>query len=81
MTLKLSPPVFSVAYCGGYALAFRWNWPLFRYYPVPAPMGMGCGGFDGAARTADGVVWAGSERGGVRRRRDAARGSGRRSHW
>lgn len=35
MTLKLSPPVFSIAYCCGYALAFRWNQPLFRYYPVP----------------------------------------------
>ncbi len=57
MTLKLSPPVFSIAYCCGYALAFRWNQPLFRYYPVPHEWAWGAA--DSMTRPGPSMVWYG----------------------
>jgi hypothetical protein len=57
MTLKLSPPVFSIAYCCGYALAFRFNQPLFRYYPVRHQWAWGA--TDSMVRPGPPMVWYG----------------------
>jgi hypothetical protein len=57
VTLRLSPPVFSVAYCCGYALAFRWNRPLFRYYPIPHQWAWGAA--DSTVRPGPPIVWYG----------------------
>ena len=57
MRVKLSPAVFSIAYCCGYALAFRFSWPLFRYYPVPHQWAGGA--TDALLRAGPPIVWYG----------------------
>jgi hypothetical protein len=55
--LKLSPAVFSISYCCGYALIYKWNLPLFRYYPVPHQWARGA--TDLIARPGPSMVWYG----------------------
>jgi hypothetical protein len=55
--MRPSPAVFSVVYCCGYALAFRLNRPLFRYYPVPHQWAWGT--TDAVVRPGPPIVWYG----------------------
>ena len=55
--MKPSPAVFSLAYCCGYALVFRLNLPLFRYYPVAHQWAWGA--TDVVVRPGPAVVWYG----------------------
>lgn len=55
--MRASPVVFSVVYCCGYALAFRLNRPLFRYYPVPHRWAWGA--TDAVVRPGPPIVWYG----------------------
>ena len=57
MRPRFSPVVFSIGYCCGYALEFRWNLPLFRYYPVPHQWAWGA--TDEIVRPGPPIVWYG----------------------
>ena len=57
MRLSWSPRAFSILYCFGYAAAFAWQKPLFRYYPLDREWAWGVA--DEAVHTGPAMVWYG----------------------